>query len=173
MKKEEKDQLINILTEQLKNSNNFYLADISDLNAKDTFALRRLCFKRNITLTVVKNSLLKKAMERSDKDLGELITVLHGNTSIMFAEGANVPAKLIREFRKTSQRPLLKGAYVEESIYLGDNQLETLENIKSKNELIGDIVALLMSPARNVISGLQSGGQKLSGIVKTLSERGE
>lgn len=173
MKKEEKDQLISTLTEQLKNSNNFYLTDISDLNAKDTYALRKLCFKRNIKLTVVKNSLLKKAMERSDKELGELITVLHGNTSIMFAEAANVPAKLIREFRKTSQKPLLKGAYVEETIYLGDNQLEALENIKSKNELIGDIVALLMSPARNVISGLQSGGHKLSGIVKTLSERGE
>lgn len=173
MKKEEKNQLINALAEQLSTVNTFYLTDISNLNVETTGKLRRLCFKRNIQLRMVKNSLLKKAMEKTGKDFGSFYEVLKGSTSIMFAEVANDPAKLIKEFRKTAPKPLLKGAYVEETIYLGDDQLDALINIKSKNELVADIIALLQSPVRNVVSALQSGGNKLSGIVKTLAEKSE
>ena len=174
MKKEEKSQLINTLVEQLNHANSFYIADIGDLNAFNTSKLRRLCFKRNVNLQVVKNSLLKKAMERTGKtDFVSLYPLLTGSTSILFSEANNDPAKLIREFRRTSKKPILKGAYVEESIYLGDDQLDALINIKSKNELLGDLILLLQSPAFNVISALSSGGNKLSGIVKTLSEKPE
>jgi large subunit ribosomal protein L10 len=173
MKKAEKTQLIDSLTEQLKGASSFYLADSSGLNAATTSRLRRTCFKRNIQLRVVKNTLLQKAMERSGKQFDEFYPVLTGPTSIMFSESANDPAKLIKEFRKNTPKPLLKGAYVEECIYLGDNQLDTLINIKSKYELIGDLIGLLQSPAKNVISALQSGGNTLSGIVKTLSEKPE
>ena len=173
MKKEEKNQVVEALADQLKTNNNFYIADISDLNAEDTSALRRLCFKREVTLTVVKNTLLKKAMEQTDKDLEALYDILKGPTSIMFAEAGNAPAKLIKEFRKTSERPILKGAYIEEMTYIGDEQLDFLVAIKSKNELIGDIVGLLQSPVSNVMSALQSGGSILSGVVKTLSEKSE
>jgi large subunit ribosomal protein L10 len=173
MKKEEKNQVVEALADQLKTNNNFYIADISDLNAEDTSALRRLCFKREVTLTVVKNTLLKKAMEQTDKDLEALYEILKGPTSIMFAEAGNAPAKLIKEFRKTSERPILKGAYIEEMTYIGDEQLDFLVAIKSKNELIGDIVGLLQSPVSNVMSALQSGGNILSGVVKTLSEKSE
>jgi large subunit ribosomal protein L10 len=172
MKKSEKNQLIDILTEQLNQSSNIYVADISNLDAENTSDLRRLCFKSDIKLTVVKNTLLKRAMEKSEKNLDDLYEILQGPTSLMFSEAGNAPAKLIKEFRKkTKDRPMLKGAYVEESTYLGDDQLETLVNIKSKNELIGDVIALLQSPAKNVISALQSGGQSLTGILKTLSEK--
>jgi len=148
------------------------LADISGLNASDTSNLRRACFKANVKLAVVKNTLLAKAMESSDKDFGELPTVLKGNTSMMFSEASNAPAKVIKEFRKGKQeKPILKGAYIEESIYVGDDQLDNLVNIKSKEELIGEIIGLLQSPAKNVISALQSGGGKLHGILQTLSER--
>jgi large subunit ribosomal protein L10 len=171
MKKEEKQQAIDSLAEQLKNSNHFYLTDISDLNVETTNKLRRLCFRRNIQLQMVKNTLLKKAMERAERDYNSLYDILKGSTSIMFSETGNAPAKLIKEFRKTSKRPILKGAFVEETCYLGDNQLDFLVNIKSKNELIGDIIAMLQSPAKNVISALQSGSGTLAGIVKTLSEK--
>ena len=173
MKKEEKNQVVEALADQLKTNNNFYIADISDLNAEDTSALRRLCFKREVTLTVVKNTLLKKAMEQTDKDLEALYDILKGPTSIMFAEAGNAPAKLIKEFRKTSERPILKGAYIEEMTYIGDEQLDFLVAIKSKDELISDIVGLLQSPVSNVMSALQSGGSILSGVVKTLSEKSE
>jgi large subunit ribosomal protein L10 len=173
MRKEEKSQLIDALAEQLKGANSFYLTDTSTLNADTTGRLRRTCYKRNVQLKVVKNSLLHKALERSGKNFDELFPVLHGPTSIMFSEVANDPAKLIKEFRKTAPKPILKGAYVEESIYLGDDQLDALINIKSKYELIGDLIGLLQSPARNVISALQSGGNKIAGVVKTLSERPE
>jgi large subunit ribosomal protein L10 len=171
MKKEEKQKAIDSLAEQLKNNNHFYLTDISDLNVETTNKLRRLCFRRNIQLQMVKNTLLKKAMERAEKDYDSLYDILKGSTSIMFAEAGNAPAKLIKEFRKTSKRPILKGAFVEETCYLGDNQLDFLVNIKSKNELIGDIIAMLQSPAKNVISALQTGSSTLAGIVKTLSEK--
>jgi large subunit ribosomal protein L10 len=173
MKKEEKTQLIDDLARQLSEVTSFYLTDISDLNSEATSKLRRLCFKRNIQLMMVKNSLLKKALEKSGQNFGDFYPVLKGSTSIMFSPVANDPAKLIKEFRKTSQKPLLKGAFAEETIYLGDDQLDALVSIKSKNELIGDLIALLQSPAKNVISALQSGGNKLSGIVKTLSEKPE
>ncbi|MCK0131863.1 50S ribosomal protein L10 [Flavobacteriaceae bacterium F08102] len=171
MTREQKSQVIDDLTVQLSESNTIYLADISGLNAGATSNLRRACFKANVSLAVVKNTLLTKAMENSDKDFGELPSILKGNTSIMFSEVSNAPAKVIKEFRKKSDKPLLKGAYIEEEIYLGDDQLDTLVTIKSKDELIGDIISLLQSPAKNVVSALQSGGSKLSGILKTLSEK--
>ena len=171
MTREEKSQVIEVLTSKLTEGNIIYLADISGLNALDTSNLRRACFKANVKLAVVKNTLLEKAMAKSDKDFGELPEVLKGNTSLMFSETGNAPAKVIKEFRRKSDKPVLKGAYIAEAIYVGDDQLDTLVNIKSKEELIGDIIGLLQSPAKNVISALQSGGNKLSGILKTLSEK--
>jgi len=172
MTREEKSQVIEDLTGKLTENRVIYLADISGLNASDTSNLRRACFKANVKLAVVKNTLLAKAMESSDKDFGELPTVLKGNTSMMFSEASNAPAKVIKEFRKGKQeKPILKGAYIEESIYVGDDQLDNLVNIKSKEELIGEIIGLLQSPAKNVISALQSGGGKIHGILQTLSER--
>ncbi len=171
MTKEEKLNVIQDLTAQLEDNNTIYLADISGLDASTTSNLRRACFKGNIKLAVVKNTLLAKAMDASDKEFGELPDVLKGNTSMMFAEAGNGPAKLIKSFRKKSDRPLLKGAFIAEAIYIGDDQLDTLVNIKSKDEVIGDIISLLQSPAKNVISGLMSGGGKLAGILKTLSEK--
>jgi large subunit ribosomal protein L10 len=171
MTREEKAQVIENLTTTLAENNTIYLADISGLNALTTSKLRRACFKADVKLAVVKNTLLSKAMEKSDKDFGELSEILKGNTSLMLAEVSNAPAKIIKEFRKKSDKPLLKGAYIEQSIYVGDDQLDSLVSIKSKEELIGEIIGLLQSPAKNVISALQSGGNKLSGIIKTLSEK--
>ena len=173
MRKEEKNQLIDSLAEKLSGSRNIYLADISNLNVAKTYELRTQSFKRDIKLIVVKNTLLRKAMEKSDKNLEDLYDILKGATSLMFSETGNLPAKIIKEFRKKSDRPILKGAYVEESTYIGDDQLDILVNLKSKNELVGDVIALLQSPAKNVISALQSGGHKISGILKTLSEKPE
>jgi large subunit ribosomal protein L10 len=171
MTREEKAQVIEELTGTLKESSVIYLTDISGLDAQLTSNLRRACFKANVKLAVVKNTLLEKAMEKSDKEFGELPDVLKGNTSLMLSETGNAPAKVIKEFRKKSKKPILKGAFVEQAIYIGDDQLDALVNIKSKEELIGDIIGLLQSPAKNVISALQSGGNKLSGILKTLSEK--
>ena len=171
MTREEKATVIEDLTAQLADNSTIYLADISGLDALTTSNLRRACFKANVKLSVVKNTLLAKAMEASEKEFGELPDVLKGNTSLMFSETGNAPAKLIKSFRKKSDRPLLKGAFIDEGIYVGDDLLDTLVSIKSKEEVIGDIIALLQSPAKNVISGLKSGGGKLSGILKTLSER--
>ena len=171
MTREEKSQVIQDLTAQLADNANIYIADISGLNAGATSDLRRACFKANVKLAVVKNTLLEKAMEASDKDFGDLPTTLKGNTSVMYSETGNAPAKVIKAFRKQSEKPLLKGAFIEEAIYVGDDQLDTLVDIKSREELIGDIVGLLQSPAKNVISALKSGGNTLSGLVKTLSER--
>mgnify|MGYP003572460146 FL=1 len=171
MRKEDKNQLVDSLAEKINTNNVIYLADISELNAEQTSNLRRLCFKRDIKMTMVKNTLLKRAMEKSEKNLEELYIALKGSTSLMFSDTGNAPAKLIKDFRKTSERPLLKGAYVEEVSYLGDDQLDALVNIKSRDELLGDLIALLQSPIKNVMSGLQSSGQNLTGILKTLSER--
>jgi large subunit ribosomal protein L10 len=171
MTREEKSKVIENLTAQLSENPIIYLADISTLNANSTSNLRRACFKAGVKLEVVKNTLLAKAMEISDKDFGDLSETLVGNTSIMFSETGNAPAKVIKEFRKKSDKPLLKGAYVEESVYVGDDQLDNLVNIKSKEELLGDIIGLLQSPAKNVISALKSGGNTIAGIVKTLSEK--
>ncbi|MCF4100978.1 50S ribosomal protein L10 [Gillisia sp. M10.2A] len=171
MTREEKSLVIEDLTAQLTNNSIIYLADISGLNASSTSNLRRACFKANVKLAVVKNTLLAKAMEASDKEFGELPSVLKGNTSIMISETGNAPAKVIKEFRKKSPIPLLKGAFVEEAIYVGDEYLDALVNIKSKEEVIGDIIGLLQSPAKNVVSALKSGGGKIAGILKTLSEK--
>ena len=171
MTREEKSQVIEDLTAQLAGFQTIYLADISGLDAGSTSNLRRACFKANVKLSVVKNTLLAKAMEATEKDFGELPSVLKGNTSIMLSETGNAPAKVIKEFRKKSEKPVLKGAFVEEAVYVGDDYLETLVNIKSKEEVIGDIVGLLQSPAKNVVSALKSGGGKLAGILKTLSEK--
>ena len=171
MTREEKSQVIEELTAQLADNSNIYLADISGLNATSTSELRRACFKANVTLSVVKNTLFEKAMDASVKDFGDLSSVLKGNTSVMYSETGNAPAKVIKAFRKKSDKPLLKGAFIEEAIYLGDDQLDALVEIKSREELIGDIISLLQSPAKNVVSALQSGGGKLSGILKTLSEK--
>ena len=171
MTREEKANVIKDLTTQLADSTTIYVADISGLDAGTTSDLRRACFKANIRLAVVKNTLLAKAMEASEKEFGELPETLKGNTSLMFSDVANAPAKLIKNFRKKSNKPLLKGAFVEEAIYIGDENLDALVSIKSKEEMIGEIIGLLQSPAKNVISGLKSGGGKLAGILKTLSER--
>ena len=171
MTKEQKVQEIQDLTERLSSVKNLYLTDIAGLDAVQTTALRRACFNSNIKLSVVKNTLLEKAMEASDKDFGNLKEVLKGNTSLMFSDVGNTPAKLIKNFRKKSEKPLLKGAYIEEAIYIGDDQIDVLESIKSKEELIGEVITLLQSPTKNVISALQSGRSNISGILKTLSER--
>ncbi|GGK25324.1 50S ribosomal protein L10 [Yeosuana aromativorans] len=171
MTREEKSQVIEELTLQLADNSNIYLADISGLNAGSTSSLRRACFKANVKLAVVKNTLLEKAMEASDKDFGDLPSVLKGNTSVMYSETGNAPAKIIKTFRKKSDKPLLKGAFIAEAIYIGDEQLDALVDIKSKEEVIGDIIALLQSPAKNVVSALKSSGGKLAGIIKTLSEK--
>ncbi len=171
MTREEKSQVIEELAAELANNANIYLTDISGLNAVTTSNLRRACFKANVKLAVVKNTLLEKAMEASDRDFGDLPTVLKGNTSVMYSETGNVPAKLIKTFRKKSEKPLLKGAFIEEAVYIGDNQLDMLVDIKSKEELLGEIIGLLQSPAKNVVSALKSSSGKLAGIIKTLSEK--
>ncbi|AWM14299.1 50S ribosomal protein L10 [Flavobacterium sp. NRK F10] len=160
MTREEKALAIEDLTAQLAGVNVLYLADISGLDADTTSNLRRACFKAGIKLEVVKNTLLDKAMEASETNYGELPTVLKGNTSIMIAETANGPAKVIKEFRKKSDKPLLKGAYINEEIYIGDNQLDSLVSIKSKEEVIAEIIGLLQSPAQRVIAALQNQEEK-------------
>ena len=172
MTREEKKNLIDALTETINRYPHFYLTDASELNAEDTSKLRRSCFQKEVKMVVVKNTLFKKALEQSGKfDFSPLFTELKGYTSVMFTESGNVPAKLIKEFRTEHPKPLLKAAFVEESIYVGDEQLNMLASLKSKNELIADVIALLQSPAKNVIASLQSGGNILSGVVKTLSEK--
>jgi large subunit ribosomal protein L10 len=173
MNTEQKVQVVASLTELFKQYEVVYLADIGGFNAEKTSDFRRECFKNNIKLEVVKNTLLKKAMEQSGKDFSELITAAKGETSVLFAETANAPARLMKEFRKRRnlEKPLLKGAYAQESTYIGDKQLDALTVIKSKEEVIGDVIALLQSPVKNVLSALKSGGNTIAGLVKTLSER--
>lgn len=150
-----------------------YLTDTSELDAASTSNLRRECFKNGITLKVVKNTLLKKAMESlEDKDFSPLYDSLKGNTSLMIAEAGNAPAKLIKEFRKEHEKPVLKAAYVEEECYIGDDQVGTLADIKSKDELIADVILLLESPMKNLLGSLQSGQNNVSGLLKALEERG-
>jgi large subunit ribosomal protein L10 len=173
MRREEKDAIINSLAEKLKEYSHFYLTDTAQLNAADTSDLRRKCFENDIKLIVVKNTLLKRALQMSEGNFEELYPVLEGTTSIMFAQTGNGPAKLIKEFRKQHNKPVFKGAYVQESIYVGEPLLDTLVSVKTKQELIGDIILLLQSPARNVISALQSGGNKLHGVLETLSKKEE
>lgn len=171
MRKEDKATLLDQLVETIKSYNHFYLVDIEGLNAEKTSALRRLCFEKEIKLQVVKNTLLKKAITTVDGELTELDHCFAGNTAVMFANVGNAPAKVIKEFGASNEKPVLKGAYVEQSVY-GANDLEALVAIKSKEELIADIVALLQSPAKNVISALQgSAGNKIHGILETLSNK--
>jgi large subunit ribosomal protein L10 len=173
MNREEKEVIIGEIAELLTQYPNVYVTDTSALTVEKTNQLRRLCFSKGIKMLVAKNTLIRKAMEKKDGEaFNDLFASLKGTSALMFCETGNVPAKLIKEFRKSgSEKPLLKGAYIDTAIFLGDNQLDTLSAIKSKNELIGDIIALLQSPAKNVVSALQSSGGKLAGIVKTLSER--
>ena len=171
MRREEKDVIIEDLAQRLNETKHFYLTDISELNAEETSNLRRKCFEKEISLLVVKNTLLRKAMEKSEGDFDDLYDVLKDSTSIMFCETGNVPAKLIKEMRKTMERPLVKAAFVEESIYIGDDQLDVLSNIKSKSELLGDLLSLLQSPAMSLVSALASSGSQMAGALQTLSEK--
>ena len=173
MKKEDKSAIIKQLESTIQSYAHFYLADIAGLNAAETSNLRRTCTKQDIKLVVVKNTLLRKALENSTANFSELYGILKGETSLLLSNSGNAPAKLIKDFSKASKskKPLLKAAYVEESFYIGENQLELLMTIKSKNELIGEIIGLLQSPAKNVVSALQSGGSTIHGVLKTLSER--
>ena len=171
MKSSEKKVIIDNLQEQINAYNHFYLTDISGLNAENTSNLRRLCFNQNVKLVVVKNTLLRKALESSNKNVEEIYDALKGSTSVMFTENANVPAKLIKHFSKKHKKPVLKAAYVQESVYLGADQLDALIAVKSKNELIADVVAMLKSPMNTVLSQLQSGGNIIHGVLDTLKEK--
>ena len=172
MTKQEKAQYIDNLVQELTDSNVFYLADTSGLTVDVVNSIRRRCFQSNIKMRVVKNTLLVKAMDRVEgKNYGDLKTILAGATSIMFCEVSNAPAKLIQDFRKKNDKPILKGAYIHEATFVGDNQLDTLVSLKSREELIGEIIGLLQSPAKNVVSGLTGAGSKIAGILKTLGER--
>jgi len=171
MKRSEKLEVIEQLTNEINSYSHFYIADISGLNAEVTGNLRRLCNKREVKLVVVKNTLLRKALENSAKNTEELYDVLKDNTSVLFSNTGNVPAKLIKEFAKKNKRPIFKAAFVEECAYIGESQLDALVDIKSKEELIGGIISMLQSPIKNVVSALQSGGQTIAGVLKTLEER--
>ncbi len=175
MNREQKTAAISELKDKVSKYENFYLTDASAMTVADINKLRRLCFERGIKFEVVKNKLLKKAFEAHEGKYDGLLGILHGETSIMFSDSSNEPAKVIRKFRKDNnkEKPTLKGAYVGADVFIGDNNLDTLINIKSKEELIGEIIGLLQSPAKNVISALLSGQNKLAGIVKTLSDREE
>jgi large subunit ribosomal protein L10 len=173
MNKDEKHELVLALTEQIKEYGNFYITDTANLTVAKVNDIRRKCFESDITMQVAKNSLIKKAMEAAGGDFSPIYDVLKGSSTILFTKSATAPAKLIKQLRKAgSEKPILKAAYIDQAVFVGDNQLDTLINLKSKEQLIGEIIGLLQSPAKNVISGLQSGGNKLAGIVKTLQERG-
>lgn len=175
MKKEDKSAIIKQLESTIKEYANFYLTDIGGLNAAQTSELRRVCYKQDIKLVVVKNTLLQKALENSTVNFNELYDSLKGETSLMLSNTGNAPAKVIKDFSKQKsnklKKPILKAAYVEQSFYIGEDQLDALINLKSKNELIADVIALLQSPAKNVVSALQSGGNTIHGVLKTLAER--
>ena len=176
MRKEDKGAIINNLTEVVKSYPNFYLTDIEAMDAEKTSKLRRECFKQEVKLVVVKNSLLRKALENVEGDFSPLQGALKGNTAVMFSQVANAPARLIKDFTKDTKgegKPQLKAAYVQESFYVGAENLDALVSIKSKNELIADLVALLQSPAKNVVSALQSGATTIHGVLQTLGERAE
>jgi large subunit ribosomal protein L10 len=172
MTREEKSNYIDALAAEISAASVFYIADTAELTVDTINAIRRRCFQTNIRLRVVKNALLEKAMDRVEgKDFGGLKETLKGGTSIMFSEVGNGPAKLIQEFRRKGTKPVLKGAYIDEAIFIGDDQLVTLEFLKSREELVGDIIGLLQSPIKNVISGLKGSGEKIAGILKTLEEK--
>ena len=170
MNKEEKVKVVEELKGQLNDYKSIYLTDIAGLDAMQTSKLRRECFNSNVKLSVVKNTFLERAMSESETDFGDLKDLLKGNTTIMLSESGNSPAKVIKKFRKDGEKPILKGAFVDEAIYIGDDQIEALFNLKSKEEVLGEIITLLQSPAKNVISALKSSSGKIAGLVKTLSE---
>ena len=172
MNKEEKHELVLALTEQMKEYGNFYITDTSNLTVAKINDIRRKCFENDIKMQVTKNTLIKKAMDAVGGDFEEMHGVLKGSSSIMFSKSGTAPAKLIKQLRKQGEKPILKAAYIDTAVFIGDNQLDALVNLKSKEQLIGEIVGLLQSPAKNVISALQSGGNILAGVVKTLQERG-
>jgi large subunit ribosomal protein L10 len=172
MNKEEKHDLVLALTEQMKEYGNFYITDTSNLTVAKINNIRRQCFESDITMKVAKNSLIKKAMEATGGDFTEMFDVLKGSSSILFSKSATAPAKLIKQLRKKGDKPILKAAYIDSAIFVGDNQIDALTKLKSKEQLVGEIIGLLQSPAKNVISALQSGGNILAGVVKTLQERG-
>ena len=171
MNKKEKNDLIDVLNNMLEENKNFYLADISGLTAEQSSSLRRLCYKQNVSIKVVKNTLLKKAFDKNSTNFNQLDDILKGNTSLMFADSAKAPANVIKDFRKKAEKPILKAAHIEDEFYIGDDNLSMLANLQSKNELIADIIMLLQSPAKNVVASLQSSSSKLSGIVKALSDK--
>lgn len=171
MKREEKQVIIDHLTEQIKAYKHIYISDISELDAAATQDLRKACFNANIKLIQVKNTLLRVALDGLDTDYQEVYSVLKGSSAVMLSETGNAPAKLIKEFRKKHDKPVLKAAFVEECAYVGENQLDALVSIKSKEELLGDIVLLLQSPMQKLISALESGKNTIGGVLKTLEDR--
>ncbi len=172
MRKEEKQEIVQALTEQIKSYGSFYITDTADLTVEKVNGIRRKCFEQGIEVQVVKNTLIKKALIEAGIDSEELNGALKGASTMLFSETGNAPAKLIKQLRKTGDKPVLKAAYIQETTFIGDDQLDTLVNLKSKDELIADVIALLQSPAKNVISALQSGGNTISGLVKALEQRG-
>ena len=172
MNKEEKHDLVLALTDQMKDFGNFYITDTSNLTVAKINDIRRKCFESDITMKVAKNTLIKKAMEAAGGDFSPMFDVLKGSSSILFSKSATAPAKLIKALRKQGDKPILKAAYIDSAIFVGDNQIDTLIKLKSKEQLIGEIIGLLQSPAKNVVSALQSGGNTIAGLVKTLQERG-
>ena len=171
MNKEEKVKVVEELKSQLSDYNSIYLTDIAGLDSLQTSKLRRECFNSEVKLSVVKNTFLERAMSESENDFGELKDLLTGNTTIMLSKVGNSPAKVIKKFRKDGDKPILKGAFVDEAIYIGDEHIEALFNLKSKEEVIGEIISILQSPAKNVISALKSSSGKIAGLVKTLTEK--
>lgn len=172
MRKEEKQEIVTSLVSLMKDYGSFYIADTSELTVGKINAIRRKCFESEIKMQVVKNTLIKKAVDSLDGDFSSLEPALKGASTIMFSRKGNAPARLIKDLRREGDKPVLKAAYIDASFFIGDSQLDTLVNLKSKEELVADIIALLQSPAKNVVSSLQSGKHKLAGIVKTLQNRG-
>jgi large subunit ribosomal protein L10 len=175
MNKAEKTATIEVLKEQFANNAFFYLADPTSMTVAETNKLRRICFERGIEVQMIKNTLIKKAIEDgpAEKNYASVLELLHGPSMVLFSETANLPARTLKEFRSSTDRPVLKGAYIDSAVFVGDDQLDVLAKLKSKEELIGEVIGLLQSPAKNVIGALQSGGQKIMGVLKTLEERGE
>lgn len=171
MNKEKKYEIVNELADIISKKNNFIIADVSGLSVKDTVELRKLCHKNGISLIVSKNTLIVKALEKLNLNNEELVKSLKGPSSLMFCDNPTAPAKVIKEFRKKATKPDIKAAFIEESVYVGDNLVDSLMNIKSKNELLGELVGLLNSPIRNLVSALNSKGQEIMGVLETLSKK--
>ena len=172
MRKEEKQEIVQALAEQIKSYGNFYITDTADLSVEKINGIRRKCFEQGIVMQVAKNTLIEKALIEAGIESEELVGVLKGASTLLFAETGNAPAKLIKDLRKAGEKPVLKAAYIQETAFVGDDQLNALVTLKSKDELVADIIAALQSPAKNVISALSSGGNTISGVLKALEQRG-